>query len=178
MYRWRWHAPLEERIKRDRTGNRLQLFFVNYPLQVKVIFLCSMSFLTLEATCIADSWALLKILLFLSFYRFHNVKITIPLKRFLSPCLSWFWPPPTMRLNGLDPEVAGSIGHRSAPRIEWDSILLWRMGKVVKSAVMSQVVRCTKRSVLMGPSSLLQVICREDKKHFFLNAMAGALPFN
>jgi hypothetical protein len=41
--------------------------------------------LTFEATCIADSWALLKILLFLSFHRFHNVKITIPLNRFLSP---------------------------------------------------------------------------------------------
>jgi hypothetical protein len=53
-----------------------------------------------------------------------------------------------MRLNGPDPEMAGSIGHRSAPRIEWDSILLWRMGKVVTSAVLSQAVRCTKRSGL------------------------------
>jgi hypothetical protein len=62
--------------------------------------------------------------------------------------LSWFWPPPTMRLNGLVPEMVGSIGHRSAPRIEWDSILLWWMGKVVTSAVLSQAVRCTKRGGL------------------------------
>ena len=69
---------------------------------------------------------------------------------FFPPWLSWFRPPPTMRLNGLVPEMAGSIGHRSAPRIEWGSILLWRMGKVVTSAVLSQAVRCTKRSGLDG----------------------------
>jgi hypothetical protein len=64
---------------------------------------------------------------------------------FFPPWLSWFRPPPTMRLNGLVLEMAGSIGHRSAPRTEWGSILLWRMGKVVTSAVLSQDVSCTKR---------------------------------
>jgi hypothetical protein len=43
-----------------------------------------MSSLILEATCNADSWALLKILLFLYFHKFHNVKITKPLKHLLS----------------------------------------------------------------------------------------------
>jgi hypothetical protein len=64
--------------------------------------------------------------------------------------LSWFRPPPTMRWNGLVPEMARSTGHRSALMIELGSILLLWMGKVVTNAVLSQAVRCTKCSGLDG----------------------------